>query len=250
MDIKSYILNLLDSKQLSKNKSRKEILLQSWNKVNEYINKNVNNINYKEINNILTEYLSLVHDYGLLKEEDLFDLEKLYREKDLGANFDYNPIDHSLKIYGNRDFFIYLSDLFNSIVKNKDYFNNLGKNSDTENIIEFSITLRKDIEESDDKESINLENIVAVQFINWLPDGSNITEAKLYSVTDIGYFYEEKIDEYDFVKFTDNNSSNLWVFTIKDDRGDEIRFGASTSDNNLVFIGKKDLKQLEKDFND
>ena len=250
MDIKNYILNLLNNKKLTKNKSRKEILLQSWDKINEYINENVKKLNYKDINNIVTDYLSLVHDYGLLKKGDLFDLEKLYRERDLGANFDYDSINHSLKIYGSRDFFIYLSDLFNSIVKNKDYFNNLEEDSHTDNVIEFAITLRKDNDDKDNKKSINLENIVAVQFINWFPEGKNITEAKLYSVTDIELFEEDKINDYDFVKFSENEPSKLWVFTIKDDNGKELNFGASTSDNNLVFIGKKDLKQLEKDLND
>lgn len=247
MDIKNYIFNLLEEKKLNYEKNRKSILIKSWNKVSDYIRNNPDNLDYEKIINILTDYLSMIHDYGLLEEGDLFDLEKLYKENDIGANFDYNPMDRTLKIFGNRDFFIYLSKLFHSLVKNEDYMKKINNNKGKENVIEFSVSLKTDKKSKKRKKRLNLENIVAIQFINWKPKSDDITNIKLYSIFKIEEFQPNHVDEYDFVKFPESEVSKLWAFSIKDDNDRIIKFAASPRDDNIVFIKKKDLNQLDKD---
>ncbi|TYB31603.1 MAG: hypothetical protein FXF47_03130 [Candidatus Mcinerneyibacterium aminivorans] len=250
MNIKNYIFNLIEDYRLTHTKNRRKILIESWDKVSSYIKKNPDNLDYKEIINIVSEYLSMVHDYGLLEKGDLFDLNKLYRKKDLGANFDYNPMDKNLKIFGNREFFIYLSKLFYNIVKSEDYFKKIKKDDSKENIIEFTVSLKKDKKNNDKKRKIDLENLLAVQFIKWKPGKKNISWVKLYSILEINEFDADSIEGYDFVKFPEKNNDQLWAFTIKNDIDEIVQFTAALSDENILFVSKKDLDQLKRDTKD
>ena len=265
MEFKSYIRRLILEYIVDDNdEDRKNVLVNGL----KFLLKQSSELDYHELVSRLKEFIVLLYDYGFFENKNFYDLETLLDNRVPFREVEIVDSGQQLKILGEEDFFLYLSRVFHDIVmdarmrqkiynekkKLLEFHFNIEELLDDYNDDDDDISYEEDDDDSllnmlddfgdiinefsEDKHIVN--EIVAVQFISWLPDENRFSLGKFYKVERVFPYVDKRVD-YDYIKeyTTDSNS---WVFVIKDDRDEEKRCVLSLNDDDIAFLGKYNLE--------
>jgi len=250
MNFKNYLNSFIEKKSLNNEENKKDILTKSIKMFSKHIEHKKSISNYEDLLDEFRNFIKILNDNNILEDLDFYKISHVLNENDLKARFDYRHTENKLKIIGNKEFFLHLSKLFNGAVKKNKLVQKIEDKQNEKDQIEFSIKLNKKNSFGYLRNIRDIENIIAVQFINWLPgdshgnSGVSLSVRKIYSIVDMYSFKISEMDDYDFVKFSTNGDQKFWGFSIYDDNYDKIKFTADFNDNDLIFLTKKDIKQI------
>ncbi len=110
------------------------------------------------------------------------------------------------------------------------------------------ITLRiRDGEESTQEESFisDIENIIGIQFVYWIPIDFEIDPVVIYPVSDFKKFEPEDSGLVDEIKtVSGGRPGNMWIFTITDEEDNTAHLALSLDDPDIIFVESQHLKKI------
>ncbi len=215
-------------------------------------------LDHEEITDVIKKFVRTLHDYGLFDGLDYYDIRNLLKEQHFtnGTHF-YHTKDY-IKIEGSKEFFLYLARFFMTVARETSLQENLREDTEskpmevffrTENGWKSAHEDSDEFEEEDEPEypnrNINIENVIAIQFLFWVPDYSALTIGKLYSVHGFHKFNEEFKGKIDVVKTIHDDYTSVWVFEIVDDQGISISVATDLNDDEMMFIESIHIEQMQ-----
>lgn len=214
-------------------------------------------LTHEELTDVIKKFVRTLHEYGLFEGLDYYDIRSLLKEQHFtdGVHF-YHTKDY-IKIEGSKEFFLYLSRFFLTVARETSLQDILHEYSDPKPLEVFFRTengwkmAREDGDDYDEEDeeypnrNINIENILAIQFLYWVPEYSSLTIGKLYAVKGFHKFNEEFKGKIDIVKTIHEDFSEVWIFEILDDRGESISIASDLNDDEMMYIESYHMDQLQ-----
>ena len=198
----------------------------------------------EELKKILTLFFRSLMDYGYIGRKDWVDLKKIMkkgRERlDIILNGD------TFKISGDEGELLELSGTIYEHVMEQRIHNYLtGEKGEAEIAFKVKIPQVEDPQDPDEEdEPVEIENIVGLQFIYWLPQHLDVDPVVIYPVVSFRKYKGNGKDPVHEVKeFAHGAEAHMWVFTIEtEDNTEEIAL--DLNDPDIVFIEGKHIARL------
>jgi hypothetical protein len=90
------------------------------------------------------------------------------------------------------------------------------------------------------KREINAETVMAIQFPASLASSLAVTPQKIYLVQSL----VKRCGDDVWTKLIRDDDSRVWIFTIRDDEGMELKIGLDLDDPEIVFLTREELDQF------
>ncbi len=197
-----------------------------------------------ELKKILTLFFRSLMDYGYIGRKDWVDLKKIMKKGHERLDIILNG--DTFKISGDEGELLDLSGTIYEHVMEQRIHNYLtGEKGEAEIAFKVKIPQMEDPQEAEEEdEPVEIENIVGLQFIYWLPQNLDVDPVVIYPVHSFRKYKSGQKDSVPEVKeFSHGDEAHMWVFTIEtEDHTEEIAL--DLNDPDIVFIEGKHIARF------
>lgn len=258
MNFEQVLKEIIGENNLYFPKNRQAALRKTIYWLYNYVFEENSILTHEEITDVIKKFVKTLHEYGLFEGLDYYDIRALLKEQHFTEGVHFYHTKEYIKVEGSKEFFLYLSRFFMTVARETSLQDILHDQADpkplevyfrTENGWKMSREESDEFEEDEEEEypnrNINIENVVAIQFLYWVPEYSSLTVGKLYVVKGLHKFNEEYKGKIDIVKTINDDFTSVWVFEIHDDNGTQILVASDLNDDEVMFIESHHLEQMQ-----
>ncbi|HHH84362.1 MAG TPA: hypothetical protein ENL15_00220 [Firmicutes bacterium] len=241
---KDGLLRILLRKNIYKPKERMETLSMAVKWLYRYTVIDHQCSDEAELKSLLVLFFRLLMDYGYIGRKDWVDLKKIMKQGHDRLDIILNGDTFIIK--GDEGELLKLSGTIYEHVMEQRIHNFLtGEKDEAEIAFKIKAPQVEDPQGRDEEdEPVEIENIVGLQFIYWLPRHLDVDPVVIYPVLSFRKYRGGQKDSVPEVKeFSRGDEAHMWVFTIEtEDSIEEIAL--DLNDPDIVFIEGKHIARF------
>ncbi|HDS02288.1 MAG TPA: hypothetical protein ENN72_01100 [Firmicutes bacterium] len=196
----------------------------------------------EETKKVMVEFFRVLMEHGHLCRADWIDLKKIFKKGQEKLDIILNG--DTFKISGDEGELLELSASIYEHVTEQRIQNYLtGEKQEAEIAFKVKLPAGDESPEDDEEEVVEIENVVGLQFIYWLPNHIDVDPVVIYPVHGFRKYSGEQDTVHEVKLLSLYDLSSVWIFIIETEEGSE-EIALDLNDPDIVFIEGKHIARF------